>query len=402
MAPDSFTIYTVADPDMLHLEEERQSRSVGRARMENIENRSILIVDDEDPIRRMLSLLLERHNYPCKVASDANEARRQLAAEEFALILCDVNMPGESGLDLITHVLHAYSQTAVVMVTGLDDPHLASIAVEQGAYGYIIKPFEANEVLINVANALKRRRLEIENKAHREHLEQIVQQRTADLREAITNLERAERDIRLSREETIQRLALAAEFRDDETARHVERMSQYCALLARRYGLEPGHCELIRIASPMHDIGKIGTPDNILLKPGKFTPEEFETITKHSEIGYRILSGSEADLLKLAAVIAWTHHEKFDGSGYPRGLVAEAIPLEGRIAAVADAFDALTSRRVYKPAFGVDQAISIMRQTRGKHFDPALLDTFLDGMDEVLVIKEQYADLGPSPRFRSS
>jgi putative two-component system response regulator len=214
------------------------------------------------------------------------------------------------------------------------------------------------------------------------------------LREAIVNLERAERDIRLSREETIQRLALAAEFRDDETARHVQRMSHYCALLAGRYGLEPDHCELIRIASPMHDIGKIGTPDSILLKPGKFTPEEFQTITKHPEIGYRILAGSEADLLKLAAVIAWTHHEKFDGSGYPRGLVAEAIPLEGRIAAVADAFDALTSRRVYKPAYDVEQAIKIMRQGRGKHFDPSLLDTFLDAMEEVLRIKEQYADLG--------
>jgi putative two-component system response regulator len=170
-------------------------------------------------------------------------------------------------------------------------------------------------------------------------------------------------------------------------------MSQYCALLARRHGLDEDRCELIRIASPMHDIGKIGTPDNILLKPGKFTPEEFQAISRHPEIGYRILSGSDADLLKLAAVIAWTHHEKYDGSGYPRKLVGEAIPLEGRIAAVADAFDALTSRRVYKPSFPVEQAIKIMRQGREKHFDPGLLDTFLGAMDEVLVIKEQYADL---------
>jgi putative two-component system response regulator len=372
------------------VEVDSKSRTVGPG---VIDNKSILIVDDEEPIRRMLSRLLERHHYPCKLACDATDARRQLEGQDFALILCDVNMPGESGLDLVRHVLREHPQTAAVMITGLDDPQFANIALDQGAYGYIIKPFESNEVLINVANALRRRRLEIENQAHREHLEQTVLERTAALREAIMNLERAERDIRLSREETIQRLALAAEFRDDETARHVQRMSHYCALLAQRYGLDDERCELIRIASPMHDIGKIGTPDSILLKPGKFTPEEFQAISRHPEIGYRILSGSDADLLKLAAVIAWTHHEKYDGSGYPRKLVGEAIPLEGRIAAIADAFDALTSRRVYKPALQVEQAITIMRQGRGKHFDPGLLDTFLAGMDQVLVIKERYSDL---------
>jgi putative two-component system response regulator len=372
------------------LEEKHQGPVVGTSL---IENKAILIVDDEEPIRRMLSRLLERHGYVCKVACDASEARRQLEGHAFALILCDVNMPGESGLDLIRRVLREYPHTAAVMVTGLDDPQLAGIALEHGAYGYIVKPFESNEVIINVSNALRRRRLEIENQAHREHLEQTVLERTAALRLAITNLERAERDIRSSREETIQRLALAAEFRDDETARHVQRMSHYCALLARRHGLEADRCELIRIASPMHDIGKIGTPDNILLKPGKFTPEEFEAISRHPEIGYRILSGSEAELLRLAAVIAWTHHEKYDGTGYPRKLVGDAIPLEGRIAAIADAFDALTSRRVYKPAYPVEQAITMMRNGRGKHFDPSLLDTFLTAMDEVLAIKDQYADL---------
>jgi putative two-component system response regulator len=371
-------------------EQDREQPVVGTA---VLDNKSILVVDDEEPIRRMLSRLLERHGYACKVASDAIEARRQLEGQAFALILCDVNMPGESGLDLIRRVLREYPHTAAVMVTGLDDPQLAGIALEHGAYGYIVKPFESNEVLINVSNALRRRRLEIENQAHREHLEQTVLERTAALRQAITNLERAERDIRSSREETIQRLALAAEFRDDETARHVQRMSQYCALLARRYGLDADRCELIRIASPMHDIGKIGTPDNILLKPGKFTPEEFEAISRHPEIGYRILAGSEAELLRLAAIIAWTHHEKYDGSGYPRKLVGDAIPLEGRIAAIADAFDALTSRRVYKPAYPVDQAITLMRNGRGKHFDPGLLDTFLEAMSEVVIIKEQYADL---------
>ncbi len=355
----------------------------------------ILIVDDDESTRRLLGRLLESYGYACTLSANANEARLHLNEQEFSLILCDVNMPGESGLDLLRHVLREHPLTAAVMVTGLDDPQLANIALEIGAYGYILKPFESNEVLINVANALRRQRLEIERLNHREKLEQMVLERTAALRQAISRLERAEQEVRLSREETIQRLAIAAEFRDRTTADHIQRMSHYCDLLSRKYGLDKERCELIRIASPMHDIGKIGTPDHVLLKPGKFTPEEFQAITRHTEIGYRILSGSEGELLKIAATIAWTHHEKFDGSGYPRGLAGEAIPLEGRIAAIADVFDALTSRRPYKPAYSVEQTLDIMRERREKHFDPALLDLFMDSMDDVLEIKNRYTDLGP-------
>lgn len=355
-------------------------------------NTNILVVDDEIPIQRMLGRLLEQYGYSCTLACNPQEARLHLDEKDFALILCDVNMPGESGLDLVKHILEHYPHMAAVMVTGLDNPQLASVALEIGAYGYILKPFESNEILINVANALRRRRLEIENKTHRERLELTVLERTAALRHAIDSLERAEKELRLSREETIQRLAIAAEYRDGATAQHIQRMSHYCCLLARRHGLDSQQCELIRIASPMHDIGKIGTPDHILLKPGKFTPDEFKAIALHPEIGYRILSGSGADLLKLAATIAWTHHEKFDGSGYPRGLHGDTIPLEGRIAAIADTFDALTSKRVYKPAFPIEQAIDIMHKRRGKDFDPDLLDTFINGMDEVLKIRNQFAD----------
>ncbi len=352
----------------------------------------ILLVEDEEATRRLLSRLLERHSYICTQAANALEARQKLREREFALILCDVNMPGESGLDLVRDVLANYPQTAAVMVTGLDDPQLANVALESGAYGYIIKPFETNEVLINIANALRRRRLEIENTAHREKLESLVQARTAELRLAITQLEDTQKSLRLSQEETIQRLAIAAEYRDRATAQHIMRMSHYSALLAHRYGLSEEHTELIRIASPMHDIGKIGTPDHILLKPGIFTPEEFDAITKHTEMGYRILEGSDSALLRLAATIALTHHEKFDGSGYPRQLAGEAIPLEGRIVAVADAFDALTTKRIYKPAFSADEAVDTMRKQRGTHFDPALLDTFLAHIDEVLAIKLAYGD----------
>ena len=357
-----------------------------------LENRNILIVDDEEPIRRLLGYLLEPHGYKVALAGEAREARQRMESGSYALVLCDVNMPGESGMDLIRHILTQYPSTAVIMITGLDSPVLANAALDMGAFGYVIKPFEANEVLINVANALRRRKLEIENAMHRENLEEVVRTRTIALQQALEWLERSEKELRLSREETIQRLAIAAEYRDSSTAQHIQRMSHYCELLARRYGLSPERCDLIRTASPMHDIGKIGTPDHVLLKPGKFTPEEFKVITQHTEIGYRILAGSDSELLKVAALIAWTHHERFDGTGYPSGLKGETIPLEGRITAIADNFDALTTQRVYKPAYDFDHAKELMLKERGKHFDPELLDIFFDSMEEITRIYDQFAD----------
>ncbi len=361
-----------------------------------LDNRNILIVDDEEPIRRVIGYLLSPHGYPVDFAADAREARKKLDTHPFALMLCDVNMPGESGMDLVRNILSERPETAAIMVTGLDSSVLANAAIEVGAFGYIVKPFESSEVLINVANALRRRKLELENRFHRENLEDIVRTRTVALQQALDWLERSEKELRLSREETIQRLAIAAEFRDSSTARHIHRMSHYCELLARRCGLSSDRCDLIRTASPMHDIGKIGTPDHVLLKPGKFTQEEFGVIAQHAEIGYRILSGSDAELLKVAAVIAYTHHERFDGTGYPRGLKGEAIPIEGRIASIADAFDALTTQRVYKPAFEIGHTIELMLKHRGEHFDPELLDIFFSSTDELVRIRDQYADPTPS------
>ena len=357
-----------------------------------LDNRNILVVDDEEPIRRLLAYLLQSHGYSVECAADAREAREKLDARPYALMLCDVNMPGESGMDLVRAILSAHKDTAAIMVTGLDSSILANAALEVGAFGYIVKPFESNEVLIDVANALRRRRLEVENRLHRENLEDIVRTRTVALQQALEWLERSEKELRLSREETIQRLAIAAEFRDNATAQHIQRMSHYCELLARKAGLTPERCDLIRTASPMHDIGKIGTPDHVLLKPGKFTQEEFGVIAQHAEIGYKILGGSDAELLKVAAVIAYTHHERFDGTGYPRKLKGEAIPIEGRIAAIADAFDALTTQRVYKPAFELNHAIDLMLKHRGEHFDPNLLDVFVSSMDDLTRIHNQYAD----------
>jgi putative two-component system response regulator len=353
---------------------------------------AVLLVDDEESLRAMLGRLLERAGYTVAAAADVAEAREALRRQAFDLVLADVDMPGSSGLDLAREIQSDYPDTAIVMVTGIDDTSVARAALELGAYGYVIKPFEANEILIEVSNALRRRTLELENRAHRERLEQMVRDRTGELWNAIGKLEVAEKELRLAQEDTVERLSIAAEFRDDETARHVQRMSRYSALLASRAGEDAQRAELVRIASVMHDVGKIGIPDSILLKPGKLTPEERRIMEQHSEIGYRILSGSRSEVLTLAAQIAWTHHERMDGTGYPRKLTGDAIPLEGRIAAIADVFDALTSNKVYKKAFPLGQAVDVMREGRGTHFDADLLDLFLDAIDEVIRIKERFAD----------
>ncbi len=214
----------------------------------------------------------------------------------------------------------------------------------------------------------------------------------AALASEVDRLQMVEKELRLAQEAVVERLSIAAEFRDDETARHVQRMSRYTALLATKSGASPERAEQVRTAAVMHDVGKIGIPDSILLKPGKLTPEERRIMEQHSEIGYRILSGSRSDLLTLAAQIAWTHHERVDGNGYPRRLAGEDIPLEGRMAAIADVFDALTSQKVYKKASPLPQAVDVMREGRGTHFDGDLLDLFLDSIDEVVRIKERYAD----------
>jgi len=344
----------------------------------------VLIVDDDSGIRLMITRILERAGYRCTEASDSSAALLFAEAQEYALVTCDVKMPGGSGLDLVRDLRERHPDIAVLMISGMDDPATAAIAGDLGAYGYVVKPFEVNEILIAAANAIRRRHLEIENRAHRKQLESLVAERTADLTVTIERLSMAEQALRESQEEAIQLLAFAAEFRDPTTGAHINRMSRTCELLAINAGLSRDQAELVRIAGPMHDIGKIGVPDDVLRKPGKLTSEEMDEMRKHPIIGSEILAGSNSDLLRLGGVIALTHHEHWDGGGYPNGLEREQIPIEGRIVAIADVFDALTSVRSYKPAFEVDHAVAIMTEERGSHFDPELLDVFLTVIDEAV------------------
>ena len=353
----------------------------------------VLVVEDDDQARRSLVKLLDRNGYSCIPASTAGEAHDLLDQEDFDLALTNMDMPGGSGLDLLMHVAGEHRDVATIVVTRSNDSTVARAALDAGAYGYVITPFNDNEMLINLASALRRRSVEMDNRAQLARLEHMVQQRTGEMWNYVADLEKAHRDMRFLQEETIQRLSLAAEFRDDETPRHIQRMSRYCALIADRAGMDADYCEMIRIASALHDVGKIGVPDQILMKPGALDPEERAVMERHCEIGHRILSGSNAPVLQLAATVALTHHERMDGSGYPHGLVGEAIPIEGRIAAIADVFDALTTNKVYRPAISMSEAVEVMMEERGKHFDPKLLDLFLSEKARVLGIKERFADL---------
>jgi putative two-component system response regulator len=342
------------------------------------ERSKLLIVDDDDQVRAVISVIVESEGYSFRSAINAEAALQLLEQESFDLVISDINMTGMTGVELLDTCRKIYQDLAFIMVTGVDDRTTAIETLHMGAYGYVTKPFQANELIINITNALRRRRLEIENRRHREELELLVDERTFELDK--------------SREETILILSKTAEFRDNETAKHTVRMGKFCETLARLMGLPESLCKTLKISAPLHDVGKIGISDTILLKPGKLSIEEFEVIKTHCEIGHRILSESTSSILQVGAEIALTHHEKFDGSGYPRGLKGEEIPIIGRIAAICDVFDALTSERVYKSASSVDEALEIIRQSSGNHFDPDITALFIGNIDRILSIRAGLAD----------
>ena len=337
----------------------------------------ILIVDDEPTITRLVSQQLTSKGYASEACPSAAQAIERIDAEEFALVISDINMPGISGIELLARVKKSHHHVAFIMLTGVDDHAIAIRSLELGAFGYIVKPFEANELYINVNNALRRRELELERDRYEERLERDVRERTAEIRD--------------TQEQIIMRLVAASGFRDEETGAHIRRIGEYAALLARAVGWDGRATEEIRLAAPMHDIGKLGVADTILKKPGKLSAEEFALMKEHTRIGARILEGSGIALLDLAGDIALRHHEKWDGSGYPDGLRGEAIPASARIVAVCDVYDALVSDRVYRRALAEDEALAIMREGRGAHFDPRLFDLFLERLPAIQDVRARIA-----------
>ena len=356
--------------------------------------RRILVVDDESSNRDLLTKMLKALGYYVDSAIDGLKALDQLKQFGYDLILLDVMMPGMDGFEVVRKIRSGteYKDIPICMVTGLAGREDRLRAVEAGANDFIVKPFDMMELKIRTHSMLVEKESREALKRYQAELEETVAKRTEALQHALQAKEEAQRKTYLAQLETIERLALAAEHRDKETSFHIKRVSRYSHMIAIKLGLSPEECELILNATPMHDVGKIGIPDAILLKAGKLSHSEFEIMKKHTEIGAIILSGSSSDLLRAGEIIARSHHERWDGSGYPLGLSGEDIPLWGRITALADVFDALTSKRPYKDAYSNEMAVQIMKEAGGVFFDPRLLDIFMDNLTELFAIQKQYME----------
>jgi PAS domain S-box-containing protein len=462
------------------------------------ERARILAIDDRPEVLRLIDRTLGAR-YACELAGSVSEARALLEGSRYELVLCDIQMPGESGLVMIEEIAARWPRTAVVMVTGVDDPAVAERALELGAHGYLVKPFWPGQLLITVETALRRRQLELAQEAHTRTLEERLQalmdrapvpvfikdresryllanrvaheyaglgpgelvgrtdeafmapesarstqesdlevietghaveieellgfetgdrsfltvkfpyvdeagamigvsgiatdvtaQRQAErLQQALAEQRRRSiEELRRSRRETVEKLAEAIELRDRSTGAHVNRMAEVAALLGEVLDFDRDRLELLRVAAPLHDVGKIAIPDEILRKPGPLSAEERRVMEQHTTYGYELLRNPGNALLQMGATIALTHQEWFDGSGYPRGIAGEEIPLEGRIVAVADVFDALLSDRSYRPGLAPDEAISIIHEERGTHFDPRVADALLKNLPEAFARRE--------------
>jgi len=338
-----------------------------------ITKQTILVVDDNPENIHVLSGIL-RPYYNVKTAISAATAFKITAEDRPDLILLDVFMPDIDGYRICKHlkVMPDTSEIPVIFVSAKGEIEDEKKGFEVGGVDYITKPVNQALVLARVSTHLKL-------SSQKTHLLSLVKERTKELEK--------------TRMEILQSLGRAAEFKDNETGLHVVRMSWYARFLAKRVTGNNVWSELLFNAAPMHDIGKIGIPDEVLLKPGKLNPSEWTIMQKHVEYGVNILGESESDLLTMAIEVAQFHHEKWDGSGYPAGISGETIPLSARIVALADVFDALTSDRPYKKAWSVEKAIALLESESGKHFDPELVPLFKACLPKILEIKAQYADL---------
>jgi len=336
----------------------------------------ILIVDDEPHICELLARWLTGEGYRCATAFDAGRALGLLENEHFDLALCDIMMPGMDGMGLLNTIRAKFNKTAVLMVTAVDDRRTGILAVELGAYGYVIKPFERNEILIHVADALERRSEKLLSQEYAGNLAGQLEKQVSEARDR--------------ERECIFRLLSVTSFRTDETIGHMRRVGMYsAALLKESVGWEVEEVADIAIAAAMHDVGKIRIDETIMRKPEKLSPEQFEIMKQHTKFGADILGDSNHSMLQMAKDIALYHHEKYDGSGYPGGLKGDDIPEYARIVAIADVYDSVTHERIYRPAFSEEEAIKIMNLENGKYFDPTLLDCFLRCLPELRRIQSE-------------
>lgn len=328
----------------------------------------VLLVDDEPSARKLLALMLHPPLFKCESAGSGEEALVAIQREPFDVIVSDLRMPGMGGIGLISEARRLNPHAAFLVTTGVDDVQVGVQAMRLGADDYLVKPLIEDVVRASVDRALHKHHLEQEIENYRCHLEDMVAERTSQLEAAIQSIEQSYRS-------TLEALGAAIELRDKETAGHSRRVCAYSVEIARRIGVSAAQLENLIRGAYLHDIGKLGIPDNVLLKPGSFTPDERKIMQQHVQIGFTLVKG--IPFLEGAAEIVLTHHERFDGCGYPAGLKGEEIPLAGRIFAIVDAFDAITSDRPYHRAASFEFAQDIIRCGAGTQFDPAVVSTFL-------------------------
>jgi putative nucleotidyltransferase with HDIG domain len=335
----------------------------------------ILVVDDEEPIREIVCSMLGTAGYASKQAASGMEALAVLTSgEEFELMLSDLMMADLDGIGLLERTKERYPDMPVVMVTAVHDISVALAAIRNGAYDYLLKPFEREQLLNTVSRALENRRLKVENRTYQTNLESLVKARTDQLQNAMANLER-------SYDITLETLGDALDLKDRETEGHSKRVTAFTIAIARAMGLPRDQINTIARGAFLHDIGKIAIPDRILQKPGKLEPDEMTVMKEHAYHGYQIVK--KIPFLTEAAEIVYSHQERFDGTGYPRGLKGEQIPLGARIFSVADTLDAITSERVYRPAQTLQAAREEIARWAGRQFDPEVVESFLKMPDNI-------------------
>lgn len=349
---------------------------------------TILIVDDQKQNRNLLHDQVLTLGHKPVLAENGLSALAVIHRQAPDLVLLDIMMPQMDGIEVLESLKAdpRFKELAVIVISAMDDMDTLVRCIQLGAMDYFCKPFKSAILKARIQGVLAQKQLKTQENEYKRKLEEYNLGLEERVRERTIALENSQREV-------IHRLSIAGEFRDEDTGLHVKRMSCFSRELAKKAGMSEQDCEMILYASPMHDVGKIGIPDSILLKPGKLEGKEWEIMKSHAEIGGAILGESESSLVRSAKTIALSHHEKWDGSGYPGGLKKEDIPLMGRIVCIADVFDALTSPRPYKKAWPTGEAEEFLKNEKGKHFDPDLVSLFIEALPEMLEIKRRFSSI---------